>query len=83
LECFVAGFPIAASISVIASIHDVAAHNVPVASSVAVDSAVADVFFLPLALLCPHRFSWFLLFPASLLVWLFLLLLMPWSLCSG
>jgi hypothetical protein len=76
LQCCVAGVPTAASISSVASVpDDVVAHNIPVASSFAVDSAVADVF-MPLALLGLQQFSWFLLFPSSLLVRLFLLLLM-------
>jgi hypothetical protein len=76
LQCCVAGVPTAANISSIAGVpDDVAALNVPVASDVAVDSAVADVF-LPLALLGLQQFSWFLMLPASLLLRLFLLLSM-------
>ncbi len=59
MQCCVAGVPTAANISSIANVpDDVAALNLPVASSVAVDSAVANVFLL-LALLGLQQFSWY------------------------
>ncbi len=54
MQCYVAGVPTAANISAIASKPgNVAALHVPVASAVAVDSAMADVI-LPLAVLGPQ-----------------------------